>query len=1051
VNHSAPTFARLRRGAGGALALMLLVFALTAPANALGLTRKSQKPLVATGNVAMRPAVKTALGTLPSIHPYGVFVHFDKTTTSEDRIELLASHGLAATYIFKNVDVIWATGTIGDVRALTREPSVVYLEEDRRLAPLGDSAPWATRVRVAQEPVAGGPYFDGNSDVIDGKGIGVAVVDTGADATHPDLTDAIVSNIKVVCTTPGLVDEATGACFGPVQFVDVGNSGTTDSSSGHGTGVSGVVAGDGTASTGAYHGVEPVTKGTFTGVAPGASLHVYSVGEGAGAFNFTVAWDHMLANLDTFNPRIRVMNVSLGEAGGASYDPNSLFAKLIKKVVEAGIVAVVAAGNGDLTGNGGDGTADITTSFCDDPTPGVICVGSYSDNDTGSRTGSVSSFSSRGWTGDQKTWPDILAPGDFITVPCFPHQPICSGAAIASPEWPGFYSIALGTSFASPHIAGAVAMLLQADPTLQPPQVEDLLLDTALKIGSGYVADPDNPGSTHSFDKGAGLLDFPVALDAHGVANAGASSGSPDVRITDPADGDTFPSSASISVTGTASDGTFHGLSPAPFTIFNGDTSDLVTAPGAGNVVSLNALETTTGIKYSLEVADPTDLPLNGTVAFRLLQNENGVARNTTVQLTSSGASAAGGDAPASSVALIGNTIEFMVSFANLGNPSAGAPAHNVFVVSFEPAIAFPFTDAQAIDMAPSDNPPSAVNFPLLLRQTFLQYGRPYTILRADLPPTTPAAGVTLAVDGGAPSAVVLTGSSPNYGWSTSVGPLSPGSHTLTARLYLDAVLADTHQVTIQVTDTPPSFTYDVLITNPPDGSTVPNSTVEIRGLATTDDPSTNRSVTVQVTGGAFDSGEQDATLDGVAWTHDFNFGPLTPGDYLLTARFYVADILRDTDDITVHVEPETSCHPRSIGYWRQQFWDPKAQKFTNSERETLAKHAVQLSDGYFTDRNDLVDALNASGTMTAEARAARQFAALLLNLAAGDLSSSMSQNEGLSGDEILDPTVYNTAVVGTTVQAASDWVRDQLPSGNLGGANEVADAINNGQGLASC
>ena len=79
---------------------------------------------------------------------------------------------------------------------------------------------------------------------------------------------------------------------------------------------------------------------------------------------------------------------------------------------------------------------------------------------------------------------------------------------------------------------------------------------------------------------------------------------------------------------------------------------------------------------------------------------------------------------------------------------------------------------------------------------------------------------------------------------------------------------------------------------------------------------------------------------------------------------------------------------------------------------------------------------------------AARQFAALLLNLAAGDLSDNMSYSVGLSGSEVLQPNVYNMGVVGTNVDAANQWIRAQFPdrksNGTLGGANLVADAINN-------
>ncbi len=144
-----------------------------------------------------------------------------------------------------------------------------------------------------------------------------------------------------------------------------------------------------------------------------------------------------------------------------------------------------------------------------------------------------------------------------------------------------------------------------------------------------------------------------------------------------------------------------------------------------------------------------------------------------------------------------------------------------------------------------------------------------------------------------------------------------------------------------------------------------------------------------------------------------------------------------------------TFCKTRTIGFWRRQFSDNEgSQKFTDGEADTLAFHAAGLSDGYFAGKDDLLAALFAGGDEGPERRAARQFAGLLLNLAAGDLSAGMSYPVGLSGNERLDPAVYDTAVVGQTVNEAKTWIRSQLPDGNLGGANEVADAINNGHGL---
>jgi hypothetical protein len=71
-----------------------------------------------------------------------------------------------------------------------------------------------------------------------------------------------------------------------------------------------------------------------------------------------------------------------------------------------------------------------------------------------------------------------------------------------------------------------------------------------------------------------------------------------------------------------------------------------------------------------------------------------------------------------------------------------------------------------------------------------------------------------------------------------------------------------------------------------------------------------------------------------------------------------------------------------------------------------------------------------------------------LAALAAGDLSRDMPCAAGLSASERLDAKAYDTARVGTTVDAAASRIRTRLPNGGLGNATEFADAINAGHTL---
>ena len=152
-----------------------------------------------------------------------------------------------------------------------------------------------------------------------------------------------------------------------------------------------------------------------------------------------------------------------------------------------------------------------------DPTGGILSVASFYDQDTGTRDGTVSEFSSRGKAGDQATYPDISAPGENITSSCRLYLPICS-TGLDPRNGPGATDIGTfntisGTSMAAPHIAGIVAQLFQANPAATPAQVEEALKTTAHKYTDGAAYEQGALGTT-SFDKGYGLVDVVAAATA---------------------------------------------------------------------------------------------------------------------------------------------------------------------------------------------------------------------------------------------------------------------------------------------------------------------------------------------------------------------------------------------------------------------------------------------------------------------------------------------------------------------------------------------------------
>lgn len=398
------------------------------------------------------------------------------------------------------IKVFVAYGNLAALQALATAPEIEALEANSKIDLFTDTSHKATR---GQEVLDGALNLAG--ETIDGRGVGVAVVDSGIDGTHPDLGPNMAGNVKIVCTTPQVVvTSATGGfteCVGPKIVVPAEDTDTI-SLGGHGTHVAGIVAGTGAASDGKNHGA-----------APGASLYGVSSGDFLVVENALDGLAWVLENHDQVTPAIKVASNSWGSSY-SEYDPeNAPFHKatwkLQEALVAAGVTVVFAAGN-----SGGDGSEPTTSAECINPTPGIICVAAYDDKNSGTRAGEIAEFSSRGQKDQPENWPDISAPGTDIVSTCRITLPVCN---IGTPEGePNHYSTLSGTSMATPHISGIAAQLYQVRPSLTPAGVEDVLEDTAHKFvfGSAYGADPFNPDDTSSFEKGHGLVDVYAAVSS---------------------------------------------------------------------------------------------------------------------------------------------------------------------------------------------------------------------------------------------------------------------------------------------------------------------------------------------------------------------------------------------------------------------------------------------------------------------------------------------------------------------------------------------------------
>lgn len=386
---------------------------------------------------------------------------------------------------------------------LASHPRVLHLGDPH--APLDyylETATVATRVRELWDGKSTSTPLVVGGNVADGTGVGIAIIDSGVDATHPDLAPAVATNLEWVCTTPGLISTLTETCFG--NWFLFGNDGcfnppsvgwvprvNSDDAIGHGTHVSGIAAGRGV-----------VSDGRMMGAAPGATIHMLAIGDAIPLFVLEglnwVKCNHLANN-------IQVVSLSLGL--NSEYDPADLINVASTTLAGDGVTVVWAAGND------GAGAANTVNTFARNPTPGVLSVANYDDQGKASRAGTIAASSSRCLASEAGTevCPDVAAPGTGTRSTVAPNTVI--RAFHTDPYFP-YYGLASGTSMATPHVAGVVAVLNQVAPGIAPSMVETILESTAIPFASAAPY----PSRT----AGAGLVDAVAAAAAAANTTAAA-------------------------------------------------------------------------------------------------------------------------------------------------------------------------------------------------------------------------------------------------------------------------------------------------------------------------------------------------------------------------------------------------------------------------------------------------------------------------------------------------------------------------------------------------
>jgi serine protease AprX len=376
---------------------------------------------------------------------------------------------------------------LGALGTIALDLSVVSITADRIMKPLMD----------VTLPTVGGDVAQNNYG-LDGRGIGVAVIDSGINSDDEDLKSGPYTASRVVYSENFVMSEST-----------------TRDLYGHGTHVAGIIAGDGTSSTCStcYRKIE--------GIAPRAKLINLRVlnSNGGGNESDVIAGIEKAMNLqNTYN--IKVINLSIGAGVYDSYLKDPL-CKAARLAWSRGILVVVSAGN---YGNTEYGPYGLITSPGNSPY--VLTVGATNTYGTTElQDDTITTYSSRGPTlFDNIAKPDLVAPGNRV------KSLIAKNSVMAlNPQFsgnlvqPSYYTTSTsgktveyftlsGTSMAAPVVAGAAALIYQKDSSLTNNTVKLRMMASAKKLfGQRYDL----------MTVGAGLLDIPAALRQQGnVSNS---------------------------------------------------------------------------------------------------------------------------------------------------------------------------------------------------------------------------------------------------------------------------------------------------------------------------------------------------------------------------------------------------------------------------------------------------------------------------------------------------------------------------------------------------
>jgi serine protease AprX len=389
-----------------------------------------------------------------------------------------------------------------EIADVTQWPEVLFVEPNRRLELFNDEGRVLTRTEEVQANLG-----------YNGTGVEVAIIDTGADGTHPDLDDNMLYNWQVIgdfigdkgyisLTSDGIdvqtdITDAHLEAGGPVNTDEYG----------HGTHVFGTIAGTGEASEGLYRGM-----------APSAKVHSYSTSSGIFLVFTLEAYDHIMDQVQKGLANIRVVSNSWGSSG-CEFEPFRSTHVATRLAYELGILSVFAYGN---SGPSPDTCNPYATA------PYVLGIAATD------KSYKITGFSSRGkldgnydreaalknlydfltaTSEEQQSWdyntkpiglyrPSVAAPGQDIVSSQNPVHPMTLSGTN--------YGSASGTSMATPHVSGIMALILEAYNVNHP---DNELTPIDLIRLTEVSANKDVMFGFDTHDTGAGFVDAYAAVE----------------------------------------------------------------------------------------------------------------------------------------------------------------------------------------------------------------------------------------------------------------------------------------------------------------------------------------------------------------------------------------------------------------------------------------------------------------------------------------------------------------------------------------------------------